>query len=88
MSKPFIDFDCIFTAKGPRYSLCCAELPVGFYCRIYPAEDGHGWVRKTKANGNGSIRYEWNKTEDDAFEAARKWAYRKVAEARRSKIEE
>ena len=75
-----ISFEETQTERGPRATLVAPELPAGFSCTIYP--DGTGFSRKTKANGNGSIRYDWHVNYGDARAAAIKWAKRKIREAR------
>ena len=53
------------------------------YCRLKAAASPSypdGYNRKTRANGNGSIRYHWHATQDEAIAAALSWARRKVNE--------
>lgn len=59
----------------------CAELPAGMSCVI--RKHGSGWVRRTQAFGSGSVRYHSHASLTAAYEAARKWVRRKVAEERR-----
>jgi len=90
-TPPFIEFIEFFDVQGIRTAkLVCKDLPAGFGCRITREEtvglNGEtfvGYVRKTKANGKGSIRYVLHGTLESAYEAAVAWARRKVAEARR-----
>jgi hypothetical protein len=79
---PFVEFIERFDASGVASAvLVCKQLPAGHSCRIR-REEGF-YVRRTRANGKGSIRYTPHLTLEDAFQDARKWALRKVAEARR-----
>ena len=77
-----IDFSEAINREGLTVSvLVCHQLPAGFRCTITP--NGRLFQRKTKANGNGSIRYHQHDTLEDARAAAVRWARRKMAEANR-----
>lgn len=79
---PFVEFIERFDAKGVcSATLVCKALPAGHSCRI--RRDGDIYIRRTKANGKGSIRYTVHIDLDAAFREGRQWALRKVAEARR-----
>lgn len=57
-------------------------LPTGMYYHIKVRPDG--WCEaKSRANGNGSVRYYSHRTYDEALEHATKWAKRKIAEGKR-----
>jgi len=62
-------------------SMKADRLPAGMYCKLTVRPDG--WTEmKTRANGNGSIRYRSLRTYSEARVAAIKWAGRKIREAR------
>lgn len=75
--------DIVHPLDGAAYfaRVRCDELPAFMSCVIIA--DGSKWVRRTQAFGNGSVRYHSHACLDDAYEAARKWVRRKVAEERR-----
>jgi hypothetical protein len=80
--RPFAEFSETSDRDGVAVSVLeCPELPAGYYCVI--RKNGRGFQRKTRADGNGSIRYHSHPTLEDARAAAVKWARRKVAEAKR-----
>jgi hypothetical protein len=54
-------------------------LPPGMYCILKPLSNGT-WHRKTRANGNGSIRYDNHRDQQAAFAAATQWGKRKLLE--------
>lgn len=84
VTEIFMDFDFSVNSTGVQtYTLRCAELPRGFYCRINANPEGRGICRTTQANGKGSRRYHYERSIDEAMDAARKWAIRKIREARR-----
>jgi len=81
-----IEVNEVTMRDGTHASVITPELTrAGFYCRIRPSvgEVKGGYNRKTKANGTGSIRYDWHPTYNTAVEAGVKWARRKVLELRR-----
>ena len=77
---PFIEFSERIDREGVAVLvLVCPQLPPGFWCSI--KKDGRRFQRKTRANGNGSIRYHQHDTTEDACAAATRWARRKLREA-------
>lgn len=59
-------------------------LPADHWYTIYRYDDGHCTAR-SRASGNGSIRYYDHATYDDAMAHATKWAQRKIREAAKDK---
>jgi hypothetical protein len=81
-TPPFVELIERFDASGVASAVVvCKQLPAGHSCRI--RREGEYYVRRTKANGKGSIRYTVHLTVEDAFREGRQWVLRKVAEARR-----
>lgn len=81
----FYDYDM----TGPdSYALRADTKPLGDgrYCvvRARPGKDAFPWERKTKWNGNGSIRYEIFASLDEALTSGIKWARRREREDRRA----
>ena len=56
-------------------------LPAGMYYHIKVQPDGR-CEAKSRANGNGSVRYYSHRTYDEALEHATKWAQRKIRESK------
>lgn len=58
------------------------NLSRGSQCYVYPADGGY-WRRTRNGGMNGSVRYQWYKTLDDALTGGVMWARRKDEEAAR-----
>lgn len=83
-NPPMIEVKEAAVPGGMRASIVSPELPQGMYCVIYPDSRVGGYIRKNRANGNGSIRYEPYRDYNEAIADGVKWAKRKIAEARRA----
>ena len=79
-----IEFNELVHRNGRFTSaLSSPDLPAGMYYRLW--EDNHGrWCSKSRADGNGSIRYHSHRTLAEAQAHGVKWAKRKIAEAKRA----
>jgi hypothetical protein len=65
-----------------RSRLRADGLPAGMYYDITVRPDGR-CEAKSRANGNGSVRYYSHSTYDEAMAHATQWAKRKIAERAR-----
>jgi hypothetical protein len=66
-----------------RSRLRAEGLPAGMAYTITVRPDG--WCEaKSRANGNGSVRYYSHRSYDEAMTHATQWARRKIAEAKRA----
>lgn len=64
------------------------SLPNGYYCRIVPRERESGtYTRITRAKGNGSIRYHFHRSYEEAIRAGEAWVRRKERETRKYREE-
>ncbi len=93
--KPFIEFAESFLPNGCLFArLACNELPTArdgrrFSFTIQQIPEGEyaaGWFQcRSRADGDGSLRYRTYRTLEEAEEVGRKWVTRKVMEVRRKR---
>ncbi len=77
-----IDFtETVLPMGGMRARVRAGDLPDGMYYHITLWADGKV-TSKSRANGNGSVRYYTHRTYDEALAHGFNWAKRKVAEAK------
>ena len=67
--------------------LRATDLPAGMYYHIKVQPDGKA-TAKSRAHGNGSVRYYHHATYDEALDHATAWARRKIAEAKREEYKQ
>ena len=80
-----IDFtETVLPMGGMRAHIRADGLPDGMYYRITMWADGKV-TAKSRAYGNGSVRYYTHSTYDEALTHGANWAKRKVAEAERQR---
>lgn len=83
-----IDFtETVFPLGGMRAQLRADGLPAGMYYTITQWVDGKV-TAKSRAHGNGSVRYYYHATYDEALDHATAWAMRKIAEAKREEYKQ
>lgn len=76
-----IDFtETILPLGGMKARVRADGLPAGMYYHITLRHDGRV-TSKSRANGNGSVRYYTHRTYEEALAHGYNWAKRKVAEA-------
>lgn len=79
-----IQFSEKFTSDGGMRAEVHADgLPSGMYYQIQLRADGK-CLAKSRAYGNGSIRYYSHRSYEEALAHGFQWAKRKVAEAKRA----
>lgn len=89
--KPFIEFiETTYSDGSTRLALQSPELPTARDGRPYRFDIllglraySSGVRCRSRANGDGSIRWRTYRTLEEAMQAGRKWATRKIMEARR-----
>jgi hypothetical protein len=71
----FLDYSERYKSDGAYASL--TGLKFGF-CKIYPAEDGRGYILATEFRSKHGRSYHWHPTYEEALNAGWKWARRRL----------
>lgn len=85
----FFDYDMLVNRNGAETYVLRANTqamqPAGSYCRVY--RDRNRWCRKTKWHGqDGSVRYYWFDTLDEALTSGIRWASRRYRQEKQHHV--